>query len=523
MSGSTGQKAVGQAEVRTGSLPGLPEQLSPAWHNRFVVSDTRTDRRVIELRILLDALDQIESCDRHPQLGELRATLRRAVGGYLIPKLANPADPMTVVFAGPTGSGKSTLINSLTRLDLSSAGVIRPTTRRPVILCHPDRSDDYATIDGVECEVVSGEAPALEAMTLVDTPDIDSTARQHREMAERVIDGADVVVFIASALRYADDVPWQVLRRARARGAEVVHVLNRVGSASSGAVIDYRSRLGSEDMDGDVIVVPEYHLGAGRQMLPAVAVKALARRLAHLGSTHEGAKTGIRERVFETTMRQAAEFVSRAEDAAREHSHTDEDLADRLSAASRGLVIPEAVADLVKPTPDRVAQAWIKAARAKGDEVEKLEASLTVRVKMEIESQVRHVAASECADRQIEAAKAMEGLLDVTESAVDGWAHFTQRMAEPLRRRDQWTAQLALMGASLGVDMTWVLEELFAEDAMELVDRARRELEGRAEVVFGHLAERIIELSGPHITVEDLIHLRGAMPRAAAGFANIDA
>ena len=43
-----------------------------------------------------------------------------------------------MVVGGSTGAGKSTLVNSLVGAVVSPAGVLRPTTRQPVLACHPD-------------------------------------------------------------------------------------------------------------------------------------------------------------------------------------------------------------------------------------------------------------------------------------------------------------------------------------------------------------------------------------------------
>ena len=45
--------------------------------------------------------------------------------------------PLLMVVGGSTGAGKSTLVNSLVGADVSPAGVLRPTTRAPVLVCHP--------------------------------------------------------------------------------------------------------------------------------------------------------------------------------------------------------------------------------------------------------------------------------------------------------------------------------------------------------------------------------------------------
>ena len=66
-----------------------------------------------------------------------RRELAGQLADYLIPRLRTIDAPLLAVVGGSTGAGKSTLINSLVGDDVSQAGVLRPTTRGPVIVCHP--------------------------------------------------------------------------------------------------------------------------------------------------------------------------------------------------------------------------------------------------------------------------------------------------------------------------------------------------------------------------------------------------
>jgi len=232
------------------------------------------------------------------------------IRSYLLPRMLNPATPLLVVFAGPTGAGKSTLLNSVSGLEIAETGPLRPTTRQPVILAADVAG--YDRVGGIECEVVEGRAPILRSMTLVDTPDLDSTAVAHRVAAETMIDNADVVVFVSSALRYADLVPWEVLRRARSRGAPVIHVLNRVTSATMGALADYRRRLEKEWADGDILVVHEHHL-AGSLSVPTVAVRSLRKRLMSQVENSQSERAEIVRSVLWAILGQARDLIAAAE------------------------------------------------------------------------------------------------------------------------------------------------------------------------------------------------------------------
>lgn len=248
------------------------------------------------LEALATALDSLAHAARPRPVTDELERLSRIVRDYAVPRL-QPDRPLDVVFAGPTGSGKSTLVNSISGLSATAAGVLRPTTTRPVILTDRDRAPGYVTLSGVGGEVVGGESPALTHMTLIDTPDLDSTSTEHRVMAERIIDSADVVVFVMSALRYADMVPWQVLRRAVARGAIVVPVLNRVTPGTIGARVDFAARLRSEGIVGQLVVIPEQR--GHRGDIPRAATRPLARRLAELVEDHRLVAAQTLDRVLE--------------------------------------------------------------------------------------------------------------------------------------------------------------------------------------------------------------------------------
>ncbi|MDP9143355.1 MAG: GTPase domain-containing protein, partial [Actinomycetota bacterium] len=180
--------------------------------------------------------------------------------------------PLVVVLLGSTGVGKSSLFNAIAGAPLSESGLIRPTTRRPVALVHPT---DRPTVGEGALPGLSARDqldvridPAIDpGLMIIDAPDFDSVERSNRELAVELLEAADLVIFVTTVTRYADQVPWDILTRARQRGVPLLAVINRMptDSADEEAVMaDYRALIerGELDRQGafgdlDVISVPE--------------------------------------------------------------------------------------------------------------------------------------------------------------------------------------------------------------------------------------------------------------------------
>lgn len=233
--------------------------------------------------------------DRRELIGQLN--------DYLIPRLRSVDAPLLAVVGGSTGAGKSTLINSLVGADVSQAGVLRPTTRGPVIVCHPDDlrwfTDDRILAhmprtsgpDGLRLAPHAGIGPGL---ALLDAPDIDSVVSSNRDLAATLLAAADLWIFLTTAARYADAVPWQLLHTARERGTAIAIVLDR---CPPDAVRDVGGHL--SDMlaagglgEAPLFVVTEQPLRNGR--LKDKAIAPIREWLASLASDAEQRATVVR-------------------------------------------------------------------------------------------------------------------------------------------------------------------------------------------------------------------------------------
>ncbi|MFJ9676825.1 dynamin family protein [Streptomyces sp. NPDC101194] len=256
-----------------------------------------------------------------PRARLTRSELLAQLDDYLLPRLRDPEAPLLAVIGGSTGAGKSTLLNSLVGRPVSEAGVLRPTTRTPVLVCHPDdhhwfaggrvlpqltrvwlppeepgdrgRCDELDALDGFDgSEDEDGTVLRVETagglprgLALLDAPDIDSLVVRNRMLAAELISAADVWVMVTTASRYADAVPWHLLRTAKEYDASLVTVLDRVPHQVIGEVSRQYGALLTKAGLGEVprFTIPELpeSAGGGSGLLPTTAVAPLRAWLTH--------------------------------------------------------------------------------------------------------------------------------------------------------------------------------------------------------------------------------------------------
>ena len=269
---------------------------------------------------------------------------------YILPRFRNLDAPLLAVVGGSTGAGKSTLVNALVGHPVTRAGAIRPTTRQPILLHHPSEArwfNDQRILPGMsrvagrrtnpdKPESADRVGPAPDAavgslvmladeaipagIALLDAPDIDSISDGNRRLAGQLLAAADLWLFVTTANRYADAVPWKLLLEAAGRDITVAVILDRVPPGVEEEVAtDLRTMLERQGLGtAQLFVVAETNLD-DFAMLPADAVAELRGWLSDLAGDVAG-RSAVARRTLDGVLRQLVvriDAVADAEDAQR--------------------------------------------------------------------------------------------------------------------------------------------------------------------------------------------------------------
>lgn len=295
-------------------------------------------------------------------VAETRTAIEQSIAqleDYILPRYRSLDAPLLAVVGGSTGAGKSTLVNALAGRPVTRAGAIRPTTRQPLLLHNPadqkwfadarvlpglsriigrsaaaDGTDLPANQSGTDLPanqsgadpnstvsslVLLAEESIPSGLAVLDAPDIDSISAPNRKLAGQLLAAADLWLFVTTANRYADAVPWKLLSEAAGRDILLAVVLDRVPEGVQDEVRDDLLALLTKEglAEAKLFLIPELPLdelgmlppepvAPVRDWLQELAVDAAGRADISRRTLH-GAVRALASRVEEIAAADAAQ------------------------------------------------------------------------------------------------------------------------------------------------------------------------------------------------------------------------
>ncbi|NMR30951.1 dynamin family protein [Arthrobacter sp. SF27] len=347
------------------------------WHDGSVTGTTESRPEYASDGLALaeavrDALGELTLPLHLPGAAQARQDIHAALDqleDYVLPRYRSLDAPLLAVVGGSTGAGKSTLVNALTGRPVTRTGAIRPTTRQPILLHNPrDRSwfADQRVLPALNritsAVETAGALPAERAgadpdpramsslvlvsettippgIALLDAPDVDSISDDNRKLAGQLLSAADLWLFVTTANRYADAVPWKLLLEAAGRDILVAVVLDRVPAGVEDEVqADLAGLLNREGLgNARLFVVPESPLDE-LGMLPRAAVTDIRGWLLEISADAAG-RSAIARRTLSGAVASLAATTATVADALDAQSvaaaRLRDDVLDAYNSAAR--------------------------------------------------------------------------------------------------------------------------------------------------------------------------------------------
>ncbi|NVJ19873.1 50S ribosome-binding GTPase [Myxococcus sp. AM011] len=201
-----------------------------------------------------------------PPLQPHAARLERLVDDYARGVASRDA-PLGVALVGATGAGKSTLLNALAGQSLSREGVDRPTSTAATVFAPEGAAADTLAQTGARvARYVPGPQALWGGQVFIDTPDLNSVATTHRDVARAALERADVALVVMHRGSVAEATQVEFLAEFARRRA-LVFILN---------FADELSPESRETLKAQVRRVAAEQFGLPAQDVPVFAISALA-------------------------------------------------------------------------------------------------------------------------------------------------------------------------------------------------------------------------------------------------------
>ena len=262
-------------------------------------------------------------------------------------RLRMSGDLTVVALAGATGSGKSSLFNALTGLDLAAIGTRRPTSSMPLACVWGEEpAGELLNWLGIprrhqvshRSSLEDAQSEDLDGLVLLDLPDHDSTEVEHRLIVDRLVELVDLLVWVVDPQKYADAALHnRYIKPFASHSSVMVFALNHADKLSEeqrdSCVTDLTRLLKSDGLKSPTIVATSAVSGAGLNDLRGLLVNRV------------NAKRAARERLAADVDRVADRMASQCGNAKTpEIAKSDiTELVDALADASGVPVVVEAV------------------------------------------------------------------------------------------------------------------------------------------------------------------------------------
>jgi GTPase Era involved in 16S rRNA processing len=262
-------------------------------------------------------------------------------------RLRMSGDLTVVALAGATGSGKSSLFNALTGLDLAAIGTRRPTSSMPLACVWGEEpAGELLNWLGIprrhqvqhRSSLEGAQSEDLDGLVLLDLPDHDSTEVEHRLIVDRLVELVDVLVWVVDPQKYADAALHNRYIKPYASHSSVMafalnHADKLTDEQRKSCLADLTRLLKSDGLKNPQLVATSAMSGDGLDDLRALLVKRV------------NAKRAARERLAADVDRVADRMASQCGNAKTpEIAKSDiTELVDSLSDASGVPVVVEAV------------------------------------------------------------------------------------------------------------------------------------------------------------------------------------
>jgi GTP-binding protein EngB required for normal cell division len=148
----------------------------------------------------------------------------------LVRKLDAVAESSLVVgLLGGTGVGKSSLMNALACAPIAATSHRRPHTNKVLIYHHAATAlPDTLVKTSHPHREITHEADAVRHILLCDLPDFDSLLAEHREQVLQFLEHLDILVWVATPEKYADEKFYTFLRQVPKARQNFYFILNKI-------------------------------------------------------------------------------------------------------------------------------------------------------------------------------------------------------------------------------------------------------------------------------------------------------